>query len=98
MAHYHLTHKAEQDIDGIYAYSIREFGLLTADDYLHGLFNCFERLASHPTLGSDYGYVRPYLLRYEYRSHAVYYTADEDNIVIATILGGRQDPMRHIHA
>ena len=96
MAAYELTNKAESEIEEIYEYSILNFGLTTAQDYLSGLHDCFELLADHQSWGSNYGFILTGLLRYEYRSHSIYYQSVEQGILIVRVLGDRQDPARHI--
>jgi toxin ParE1/3/4 len=96
MAVYKLTHKAESEIEGIYEYSIANFGLAVAQAYLLGLQDCFQLLADHQSFGTDYGFIKPELLRYEYRSHSIYYQPTEEGILVVRVLGGKQDPARHI--
>ena len=96
MEKYKLTNKAENEIDGIYEYSILNFGLNTAQNYVSGLHDCFVILADNQSWGSDYGFIKPRLLRYEYRSHAVYYQNTEYGILIVRVLGNKQDPAQHM--
>jgi toxin ParE1/3/4 len=96
MAIYKLTSKAEIEIESIYEYSIINFGLQVAQGYLLGLHDCFDLLANHQSFGTDYGFIELGLLRYEYRSHSIYYQITEDGILIVRILGSKQDPARHI--
>lgn len=96
MAAYNLTQKAESEIESIYTYSIENFGLRVARNYLLGLHDCFELLAIHQTFGTDYSFIQPGLFRYEYRSHSIYYQSIEAGILIVRVLGARQDPARHI--
>lgn len=93
---YQLTKKAESEIESIYEYSIVNFGLRVAQDYLSGLQDCFELLADHQSFGTDYGFIATGLLRYEYRSHSIYYQPTDYGILIVRVLGGKQDPARHI--
>ena len=51
MAAYRLTPKAAEDLDGIHEYTITNFGLERARDYLNGLRQRFGDLAERPTLG-----------------------------------------------
>ena len=51
MAAYSLSSKAATDLDGIYEYSILNFGLEQARVYLSGLHERFKTLAEHPTHG-----------------------------------------------
>lgn len=96
MEKYQLTNKAEDEIDGIYEYSILNFGLNTAQKYISGLHECFVTLADNQSWGSDYGFIKSGLFRYEYRSHSVYYQNTEYGILIVRILGNKQDPARHL--
>jgi toxin ParE1/3/4 len=95
MEKYQLTNEAENEIESIYEYSILNFGLTTARDYISGLHKKFEVLADNQSWGSDYGFIRPDLCRYEYRSHSIYYKSLRDGILIVRVLGNRQDPARH---
>ena len=95
MARYKLTHKAASEIETIYRYSILHFGIPTAQHYVSGIHHCLLLLAEHPDWGKPYDFVLPGLQRYEYRSHAVYYRAVSEGILIIRVLGNRQDPARH---
>ena len=96
MAIYQLTNKAEIEIENIYEYSIVNFGSQVAQAYLLGLHDCFDLLADHQSFGTDYNFIQLGLLRYEYRSHSIYYQPTEDGVLIVRILGAKQDPARHI--
>lgn len=52
MADYSLSEKAADDLDGIYQYTIINFGLNQAREYLLGMRERFERLAEHPLQGN----------------------------------------------
>lgn len=97
MGVYRLSAKADADIDAIYEYSILNFGLNTARDYLNGLFARFDTLADHPDWGNDYSFVAPGLRRFEHTSHSIYYVIDDTGaVLIIRVLGARQDPARHL--
>lgn len=97
MASYKLTKKVENELENIYEYSIINFGLFTAKKYLQDLCDCFELLAENPSFGNDYSYLKSGVMRYECRSHSIYYrTIEEETILILRVLGKRQDPGRHI--
>ena len=96
MASYQLTEDAEEDVEGIYEYSILNFGLQQARDYVNGLHRCFGNLADSPRLGRDYSHVKANVLRFEYQSHSVYYTITADGILVLRILGASIDPGRHL--
>lgn len=73
MAVYSLSARAATDLDGIYEYTIREFGLEQARAYLLGLHERFEKLAAQPELGRSAAELAPDLRRSEYQSHVVFY-------------------------
>jgi len=96
MASYQLTEDAADDVDGIYEYSIRHFGLQQARDYVNGLHACLGTLAASPRLGRDYSHVKAHVRRFEYQSHSVYYTITADGILVLRVLGASMDPARHL--
>lgn len=96
MENYQLTNKAESEIEAIYYYSIENFGLDTAQQYLQGLYERFSILGDNPSWGTDYKHVRDGLCRYEYRSHSIYYKETESGVLIVRILGAKQDPIKHL--
>jgi toxin ParE1/3/4 len=52
MGEYQLSRKADEDLDGIYEYSIRQFGQKVADEYFLSLTDCLIKLAENPALVS----------------------------------------------
>jgi len=95
MAKYQLSNEADAEIDKLYEYSILNFGLETAREYVSSLYEKLDVLADHQSWGNDYGYIRPGLCRYEYRSHSIYYQSQGAGILIVRVLGSKQDPVRH---
>ncbi len=77
---------AESDLDGIAAYTIREWGDGQAVRYLGELEDCCERLARNPGLGRKCHTVRKGLRRMEQGSHVVFYNTTESGIVVERIL------------
>jgi len=96
MVAYKLTNRAEVDIEEIYEYSILNFGLTTASQYLDKLYTRFDVLAQNPGLGINYTDIAPGLRRYEHTSHSIYYTRlDTGDVLIVRVLGAHQDPAQH---
>ena len=90
MEKYRLTNKAENEIEKIYEYSILNFGLRTAQEYVSGLHKRFALLSDNQNWGNDYGFLKPDLCRYEYRSHSIYYQTLKEGILIAEVIAGIQ--------
>ncbi len=95
MESYQLSKAAQFDLDDLYGFGILNYGLGQADKYYDGLIERFDLLAQHPSWGSEYSFISPNLLRYEYRTHSIYYQSSASRILIIRVLGNRQDPVRH---
>jgi len=50
---YELSLAADRDLDDIYTYTFREFGVLQADAYFESLQECLITLGDNPLLGVD---------------------------------------------
>ena len=96
MAAYRLTPKAADDLDGIYEYTITNFGLGQARDYLNGLHRRFGDLAERPALGRGVDRLAPELRRYPYRSHVVFYMLENEGVLIVRVLHESMDAPRHL--
>jgi len=96
MADYQLTKKAQRELDGIYEYSILNFGLRKARTYVQGLHTCFVTLSDNPRMGRDYSHLKENYRRYEYERHSVYYKITKGGVLISRILGPGQDPIKNI--
>jgi toxin ParE1/3/4 len=96
MADYSLSARAATDLDGIYEYTIREFGLEQARAYLLGLHQRFEMLAEQPELGRNAEELAPDLRRSEYRSHVVFYVPKTEGVRIVRVLHESMDVKRHL--
>ena len=95
MAAYRLTPKAVDDLDGIYEFTIMNFGLERARRYLNDLHQRFKDLAEHPALGRAVGQLAPGLRRYPYRSHVVFYMPENGDVLIVRVLHEAMDAPRH---
>jgi len=96
MAAYSLSAKAAADLDGIYEYTILQFGLEQARAYLVGLHERFEMLAEQPDLGRNVEELAPDLRRSEYRLHVVFYLPKTGGVRIVRVLHEGMDVKRHL--
>ena len=96
MAAYRLTPKAAEDLDGIHEYTITNFGLEQARDYLNDLHRRFGDLAERPALGRRADRLAPELRRYPYRSHVVFYVPETEGVLIVRVLHESMDARRHL--
>lgn len=96
MAVYSLSPKAAADLDGIYGYTILNFGLEQAREYLLGLHERFQTLAEHPMHGRSADEVAPDLRRLEYQSHVVFYVPKDKGVRIVRVLHESMEVRKHL--
>ncbi len=95
MAAYSLSPKAAADLDGIYEYTIVNFGLAQARNYLLGLHERFQTLADSPLYGRSAAELAPNLRRLEYQSHIMFYVPKEQGVLIVRVLHESMDTPEH---
>lgn len=93
---FRLTRDAERDVLDIYLYTLEHFGLAQTEKYTSLLADRFAALAAEPSLGRDFGDIHPGARRGTQGSHAIYYRAGPDGILILRILHQKMDPARHL--
>ena len=96
MVAYSLSSKAAADLDGIYEYTILNFGLEKAQAYLLGLHERFQALAGNPKLGRSAEQLAPELRRYEHQSHVIFYVPQRGGVLIVRVLHESMDAPRHL--
>ena len=96
MVSYSLTHEADLDLEEIYEYTIRKFGLEQADKYLLGLHDGFQIIVQNPMLGRSANEVKAKLRRFEYQSHVVFYVSEANKILVMRILHHSMDVEKHL--
>jgi toxin ParE1/3/4 len=84
---YELSRAADRDLDDIYVYTFREFGVLQADAYFESLEDCLTKLAENPLLGVDASNVRAGYRRFVHQRHTLYYRKIRTGVRIVRILG-----------
>lgn len=89
-----LTPKAEEDLEAIWNYSFRQFGVIQADEYVGRIAAVFDVLATHdigtrrPELGED-------IFSQPVAEHIIYFVPVHSVITIIRILSQSQDTIRH---
>ncbi len=86
MGDYKLSIETENDISSIYEYGIQEYGLENAQSYILGLDQLFQILVENPDMGWDASEFSPFLKRFTYRSHIVFYKRMDLDIFIVRVL------------
>lgn len=94
---YKLSNESSIDITKIFEYGIENFGLVQAQGYLHGLHELFIKLAINKNIGRDVSELLPYLKRFVYKSHTIFYTVTDLGILIVRVLSQSMDYERHLN-
>lgn len=87
MARYELTKAAATDFQSIFEFGIDTFGLTQALKYQNGLQKRFKEIAEQPELYVAVDEIRAGYRRSVFKSHAIYYVAQSDHVLIVRILG-----------
>ncbi len=91
MARLVYSRQAARDIDEITAFSVAEFGSEVANDYLTGLELACELLREFPEMAAIYPRVNPEMRCLIYRSHRIFYRADEEQVLVVRVLHHARD-------
>jgi toxin ParE1/3/4 len=91
MARLVYSRQAASDIEEITAFSVAQFGGEVASDYLTGLELACELLCEFPEMAAVYPRVRPEMRCLIYRSHRIFYRADEEQVLVVRVLHHARD-------
>jgi toxin ParE1/3/4 len=95
VATFRFSGRAEADLLGIGAYTLRTWGADQTIRYIGDLETCCQMLADDPALGRPCGDVRAGLRRMESGQHVIFYREDAGGILVSRILHQRMLPERH---
>ena len=86
-----LTRRAIFDLEKIYKYSREHWGEKQSDEYLDKLYEVFHFLAGNPELGKIWQHRAAPFYMFPAGSHFVVYDLIDDQVIIITILHGKQN-------
>ena len=95
-AEYRLSPKAREDLDGVWLYSLAEWGVDQADRYIDELVAAFDRIAANPKSGTNSDGIRAGYRRYSVLRHTVYYRETAYGIEVIRVLHNRMLSGRHL--
>ncbi len=96
MTTYFLSPRAEEDLGGIWDYTVETWGLHQARGYTEEIRRSLELLAAHPERGKTIDYVRAGYRRYPTGAHIVFYKVIEGGIDVVRVLHRSMDIERHV--
>ena len=93
---YRLYPKALEDLESIYLYSTREFGIKRTEDYILAINSSFQHLADDPFISRKCDYIRPYLRAFNVGSHIIFFKTTDYGIAVIRVLHQSMDFNRHL--
>jgi toxin ParE1/3/4 len=92
----HKSHRARDDLLGIWLYTAERWGAEQADLYLDQIEAGIARLGENPLAGSDFSALRAGYRRLAVERHRVFYVASRERIDIIRVLHERMDVGLHL--
>lgn len=93
---YRLHPKAIEDLESIYLYSTREFGIKRTEDYILAIDTSFQHLADDPLISRKCDYVRQGLRAFNIGSHVIFFKMTNYGIAVIRVLHQSMDLSRHL--
>ncbi len=91
-----LSPRAQADLDAIWDYSAKRWGIDQADAYTREIWQRIEKVATSPTMGQACFDIRPGYYKISCGSHFLFYRLLGHGIDVVRILHERMDFERHI--
>jgi toxin ParE1/3/4 len=97
MAAFELSPDAEADLEGIFDYTARRWGVEQGNRYLHQLNECAKKIAVGKGRYKDYSYIRPGLRSIRCQQHFLFFVRLENMTArIVAVLHERMDLVARI--
>jgi toxin ParE1/3/4 len=96
MAEYRLSPAAERDLEQIWEYTYREWGLGLAEQYTDVLTTACQTLAETPNSAPACDHIRRGYRRRSVHRHVIYFRIMAYGIAVILVLHDRMDPPRHL--
>lgn len=93
---YRLYPKAIEDLESIYLYSVREFGIKRTEDYIWAIDSSFQHLADDPLISRKCDYIRPGLRAFNVGSHIIFFKTTDYGIAVIRVLHQSMDFNKHL--
>jgi len=96
MASYHLSSKADGDIDDLVDYTLETWGESQTHTYITELYQFLQTHADNPDFGHSASEFAPPLKRCNYKARTIFYEPTRKGIFVVCILGQKRDFKRHL--
>jgi toxin ParE1/3/4 len=95
MADYRLSPRARHDLEAIWEYSFKQWGLEQANRYIDKIIARFEAIASDPLLLPTCDHIRSGYRRGLAERHMIYLRVNIQDVIIIRILHSQMDANLH---
>ena len=96
MAEYRLSPRAQRDLDGVFDYTVAQWGLPQALRYTDLIEAACAALAAAPLQAPGCAHIRPGYRRRGVEQHVIYFRPTRYGIAVVRILHHRMDAARHL--
>ena len=96
MTEYRLSPAAEYDLEDIWLYTWRKWGVQQGNQYIDMLTAAFGELATSPMIALSCNHIRSGYRRYNVGRHMIYFRVTPYGIAITRILHDRMEASRHL--
>ncbi len=96
MAEYRLSPRAQRDLEGVFDYTVAQWGLPQAMRYTDLVEAACADLAEAPQQSQGCGKIRPGYRRRSVEQHVIYFRPTGYGIAVVRILHRRMDAPRHL--
>ena len=88
--------RAKADLEDIWDYTAKRWGIAQAEAYLRQLATAIEAVAAAPRIARSIASVRPGYWKFPAGSHVVFFRLTAEGIDVVRVLHGRMDVERHL--
>lgn len=83
---YFVHEKADRDLEEIFEYSVKQFGLTQAEQYIYDIEQTFKDLALNPRMGRPANFILKHYSQYPVGSHIIFFATSNVGVEIFRIL------------
>ncbi|EMG6525500.1 MULTISPECIES: type II toxin-antitoxin system RelE/ParE family toxin [Providencia] len=94
---YKLSNLAAKDFEGIFEYTLINFGVRKADEYTKSLHCVLEMLSSNPLIGLECAEISVEIRRYNHSKHVIFYRHRTNDIFVIRVLHQQMEPLKHFY-
>ncbi|HHR5914057.1 TPA: type II toxin-antitoxin system RelE/ParE family toxin [Providencia alcalifaciens] len=94
---YKLSNLAVKDFEGVFEYTLMNFGVRKADEYTKSLHDVLEMISFNPCIGMECTEIAVGVRRHYYSKHVIFYRYRTDDIFVIRILHQQMEPLKHVY-